>query len=228
MMAGGTLPIRETLPGLHTIMGASVFPIGLSMITLTGSDLLTSNMLYCSLPFLTHPQRNITPNTTARVLQMSFAGNLVGSLGVAAFATTFIFTGDPWTSFITGLALKKASITLPAAFIKGIAANWLVNVGVYMAMTARSTGGKIAAIWLPITTFVALGFEHSVANMFFIPAGILCGADISWADAFMHNIIPVACGNAVGAGVFVALLPWYTEWMKNGPAVRSRLFQGKR
>jgi len=110
-------------------------------------------------------------------------------------------------------------------FVKGIGANWLVNVAIYMQLTSRSAGGKIAALWLPITTFVALGLEHAVANMFLIPFGMLVGATelhgVGVYDLLAGNMLPCVLGNFVGATVFMSFLPWYTDWYPNVRARRS-------
>jgi formate/nitrite transporter FocA (FNT family) len=89
--------------------------------------------------------------------------------------------------------------------------NWMVTMGVVMAFTSQSTIGKIAAMWLPILTFFAQGFEHSVVNMFVIPAGILLGADVSLADWWLWNQIPVTAGNIVGGMVFTGLALYLTH-----------------
>ena len=95
-------------------------------------------------------------------------------------------------------------------FVKGILCNWLVCLGVVMAMTSTSTVGKIAATWLPIFTFFALGFEHAVVNMFIIPTGMLLGAKVSVYDWWVWNQIPVTLGNLVGGFVFTGLALYTT------------------
>ena len=107
-----------------------------------------------------------------------------------------------------GIATAKASLPFVAAFTKGVLCNWLVCLAVWGTMATTSVAGKILAIFWPITMFVALGFEHSVANMFLIPHGMLLGANVSWAQMMTGNIIPVTLGNIVGAAVFVAGVHW--------------------
>ena len=102
------------------------------------------------------------------------------------------------------LAVGKTSLAPTAAFVKGVGANWLVAIAIVRAQAAHTAPGKIAALWMPITTFVALGLEHSVANMFLIPLGMLCGAEISAGEFWLNNMVPVVAGNAVGAAVFCA------------------------
>src|SRR5262249_23807646 len=94
---------------------------------------------------------------------------------------------------------------LVSVFVKGILCNWLVCLGVVMAMTSSSTVGKIAATWLPIFTFFALGFEHAVVNMFIIPTGMLMGAKVGLPDWWLWNQFPVTLGNLVGGFLFPGL-----------------------
>ena len=105
---------------------------------------------------------------------------------------------------------KFGAAGLVTCFIKAILCNWMVSLGVVLAMTSTSTGGKILAAWLPIFTFFAQGFEHSIVNMFLIPAGIFCGAKVSLADWWLWNQIPVTLGNLVGSMVFTGLALYAT------------------
>jgi formate transporter len=97
-----------------------------------------------------------------------------------------------------------------SVFVKAVLCNWLVCLGVVMAMTSTSTVGKIVAAWLPIVTFFAQGFEHSVVNMFIIPTGMLMGAKVSLYDWWVWNQIPVTLGNVVGGFVFTGLALYAT------------------
>ena len=109
---------------------------------------------------MTHPHRNVNLPTAARVWGLSFAGNLVGSVAIAVAASQYIFTGDPYTSWLAHVADTKVTMPMGEAFVRGIGANWLVNVAIFMALSSRSAIGKLASLWVPITTFVALGGEH--------------------------------------------------------------------
>jgi formate/nitrite transporter FocA (FNT family) len=95
--------------------------------------------------------------------------------------------------------------------VKAILCNWMVTLGVVMAFTSQSTIGKIAAMWLPILTFFAQGFEHSVVNMFVIPAGMLLGARVSFANWWLWNQIPVTLGNIAGGFIFTGLALYLTH-----------------
>jgi formate/nitrite transporter FocA (FNT family) len=106
---------------------------------------------------------------------------------------------------------------IASAFVKAILCNWMVTLGVVMSFTSQSTIGKIAAMWLPILTFFAQGFEHSVVNMFVIPAGMIVGAPVSFSDWWLWNQIPVTLGNIFGGFVFTGLALYLTH--KRAPAI---------
>jgi len=110
MVAGGTPELATAMPGLHKLLPAMVFPIGLSMVVFTGTDLLTSSFMYHSLPFLTHPHRNVNAKTSCKVWSLNFVGNFAGSATIAAAAAAYIFTTDPWTSWATSMAVAKTSM----------------------------------------------------------------------------------------------------------------------
>jgi len=97
-----------------------------------------------------------------------------------------------------------------SAFTSAILCNWMVTLGAVMAFTSTTTIGKVAAIWLPIMTFFALGFEHAIVNMFVIPAGIMLGADVTITDWWMFNEIPVLLGNVMGGMIFTGFALYFT------------------
>jgi formate/nitrite transporter len=101
------------------------------------------------------------------------------------------------------------SLTWMQAFLRAIGCNWLVCLAVWLSVASDDIVGKVLGIWFPIMAFVTIGFEHSVANMFFIPLGIFLGAEVSWAQLFINNLIPVTLGNIVGGAIFVAMIYWY-------------------
>ena len=114
--------------------------------------------------------------------------------------------------------MRPYSAGWATAFVKGILCNWLVCLGVVMAMCTTSTIGKIAATWLPIFLFFAHGFEHAVVNMFIIPTGMLLGAKVSVVDWWVWNQIPVTLGNLVGGFVFTGLALYATYKPGKAPA----------
>lgn len=214
MVSGGAGALAASAPGISSLVCALVFPTGLSMIILSGSDLLTSNMMYATLPFLAEPDKPTERSVAdaGKLLGLTFAGNFAGSLMIAGAAAAWVFTpGTAGAAFATALATKKIAIPLGAAIGKAIGANWLVNLAVYQAVTATTTGGKLAGLWMPVTMFVALGLEHSVANMYFLPLGMMTGAEFGLSDMLLSNLLPVTIGNAIGAGAFCAGLQWWAS-----------------
>jgi formate/nitrite transporter len=141
-----------------------------------------------------------------------YLGNFVGALGCAVlvkYAGVMALSGGAVGE--TAVAIAKAKISLPylEAFVRGLLCNALVCLAVWMSFAAHSVSGKILAVVFPVSAFVALGFEHSIANMYMIPVAMLLdgGGDIT-VSAFMGNLIPVTLGNIVGGGGFVALVYW--------------------
>ena len=103
----------------------------------------------------------------------------------------------------------KTSNSFFVTLLKGIGANWLVCLAMWLGMSAKTTTGKILGIWWPVMTFVTIGYEHSIANMFFIPAAMMEGAQISISELFFKNLIPSTIGNIIGGAFFVGTLYWY-------------------
>jgi len=201
LSVGGACPgIAAANPGLQKIiLGAFGLPFGLFMTLMTGAELFTGNTALVTAAVLegkaTQPQ--LTKSWVA-----SYAGNFVGSVALAAL----VVAGGTLAG--GGAAVKvaaaKTSLTFTQAFARGILCNWLVCMAVYMASFARDVAGKIVAIFLPISAFVAMGFEHSVANMFIIPLAIFSGADTTWKAFVLKNLLPVTLGNIVGGALCVA------------------------
>uniref|UniRef100_A0A7S3NKV6 Formate/nitrite transporter n=1 Tax=Aureoumbra lagunensis TaxID=44058 RepID=A0A7S3NKV6_9STRA len=209
LLGGGTAEAMDTMPGLHKALSALIFPIGLTSIVVTGADLLTSNMSYASLPIISGDERRTLNKKISSLIHLwtiSAAGNFAASCGMALM-TSHLFIDTSMATFAAALATKKVAGSTVYIFTKAIGANWLVNLAIFEAATAKSSPGKAAMLWLPITTFVALGLEHSVANFYFLPLGYLCGADITYAD-MLHNLAPAITGNIVGASFFFSYLQW--------------------
>lgn len=195
-----------TLPGewrsLVLLIGACVFPFGLICLLLAGGELVTGNMMVVSMALFA---KKITGKEWLRNIVIVTLFNFIGAFFVAYFFgyLTGALQGDFLERTIL-VARGRTNDTLLQAFLSGIACNILVSTGVYLNFAAKDFMGKIAGIWLPIMGFVMSGFQHVVANMFIIPAGIMAGG-VTWAD-FWLNVIPVYFGNIVGGAVFIALL----------------------
>jgi len=201
------------------LVGALIFPVGLVMIVLLGLELVTGS--FALLP-LARLERTSGPGPILANWAWVFLGNLLGSIAygvllaialtsfgkveLAGVAARIVATAEAKT--IGYAALGTAGMI--TVFVKAVLCNWLVCMGVVLAMTTSSTIGKIAAAWLPISVFFAQGFEHTVVNMFVIPTGMLMGAKVTVADWWLWNQIPVTLGNIVGGFVFTGLALYLT------------------
>jgi formate transporter len=206
---GGGLPgIATANPAVVKLMSAAVFPIGLIMIVIGGAQLFTSDCAVLPYGVLS---KKVTWQKMLSVWAIIYLSNFVGALLIAylfAFKAELL-TAEPWKSALHQLAVAKTSATFVKVFIKGIGANWLVCMAVWMSFASKDVTGKILAMWFPVMCFVALGFEHSIANMFTIPAAIFTGASVGIQEFFIGNLLPSTLGNIIGGAVFTALPYWY-------------------
>lgn len=197
--------------GVTTLLTGAVFSMGLVLVIVAGSELLTGNMALVPIALLS---RKVGVGLLARNWGVVLVGNLVGALFVAyvlAVQTGVIGTeGSASFTRLAAIATTKAVTEDDATiFLRAVGCNWLVCLGVWMALAAEDVAGKVLAIFFPITAFVALGFDHVVANMFFLPAAHWAGVPgLGWGD-IVGNWVFAALGNAVGGGVFVALAYWF-------------------
>jgi len=190
--------IAAANPGLAKLLFALVFPVGLYMTIMTGSDLFTGNTMKLPAAII---EKKASFGQLVKNWFWSYSGNFVGSLAlVALVAYSGVLAGS---TLPIKTAVYKSSLTWGQAFVRAILANWLVCVAVWCAGAANSLPGKLMGLWPPICAFVAIGLEHSVANMFLIPLGIALGADITFSHFLTANLIPVTLGNIVGGMVFM-------------------------
>ena len=206
--------------GFTKIVGGASFSVGLMLVVIAGAELFTGNNLMVSSVM----SREITLGTMTQRWGIVFFTNFIGSILVALllYFSGLWKTGDgALGAAAVKVAYNKVTLSFGEALWRGIGCNWLVCLAVWMALAARQTIGKIFAIFFPIMAFVAIGFEHSVANMYFIPAGILLmnetvinnlvGIDLGmlgWANFLWRNLLPVTIGNIIGGGVFVGMSYW--------------------
>jgi formate/nitrite transporter len=225
-----SLALLVTSQGLLPIVGAILFPVGFVILALLGLELVTGN--FAMLPIGTLAG-------TVRFRQMLrnwgwvYLGNLLGSLlyaGLFYLAITNWRTGNGGAvADLLKLAAQKKTLGYAAlggsgwalAFVKAILCNWMVTIGAVLALVSRSTVGKIVAMWLPIMTFFALGFEHLVVNMYVIPSGMLLGAPISMGQALFWNLLPVTIGNLVAGALFTGMALYATYATKSVPTISS-------
>ncbi|SBV98144.1 formate/nitrite transporter family protein [uncultured Dysgonomonas sp.] len=208
MVAGGMPGVGSENPGLIKFIAGALFPVGLIIVSITGADLFTSDCTAFTLPLL---ERRLKAFTFVKLLILSYLFNFIGSQVVAYLLSSGVglFDKDPWQHYLHHYAEVKVNQDFLTVFIKGIGANWLVCLGMWMGYAAKDIIGKCIGIWIPVMLFVTLGYEHSIANMFFIPAAIYSGADILWSNFILHNLIPATLGNLIGGVVLVGCVYWY-------------------
>lgn len=205
--------------GLKKLVSGMAFSIGLMLVVIAGGELFTGNTLMVS--------SVVTGRVTIRKVLakwgLVYFANFIGSI---LLALLFYFSGLWKTggSALGEVAVKtayaKVNLGFGEAFVRAVGCNWMVCLAIWMALSARQTIGKIFAIFFPIMGFVAIGFEHCVANMYFIPTGIFlsqwagltpAGMDLSsltWSAFLFKNLIPVTIGNTIGGVVFVGVGYW--------------------
>jgi formate/nitrite transporter len=220
LAAATSLALTATVQTGQPLVGALVFPVGLILIVLLGLDLVTGSFGLVPLPWI---ERDASGTSMLANWAYVFIGNLIGSMAygaLLAIALTNFGTTAP-----AGVAAKIVAISeaktigyaaigyagLITVFVKAMLCNWMVCLAVVAAMTTTSTVGKIAAAYMPVFIFFAQGFEHSVVNMFIIPTGMMMGANVTVADWWLWNQIPVTLGNLVGGFIFTGLAIYLTH-----------------
>lgn len=198
---------------LKRVLGGLVFSLGLILVVVAGAELFTGNNLLV----MAWADRKISTLELLRNWAVVFTGNFIGAAGLAGLV---FLSGHPEMNAnqvaetYVKLAAAKCSLPFAAAFFKGVLCNMLVCLAVWLAMAGRSVVDKILAIVFPISAFVAAGFEHSIANLYFIPLALLLrdahaalpGVDAITLAGFARNLIPVTLGNIVGGSVMVGLV----------------------
>jgi formate transporter len=215
--------------GMAQLVLGAVFPVGLIITVLTGAELFTGDAMLAPMAAFIH---KVTWMEVINLWIFVYIGNLIGSLVFA-----YIMANGPFVTFgidattgattatITAFGTRAIAIAVAktsyvgmmgmwSAFLKGIACNWLVNLAILLGICADDAVGKFFGIWFPIMAFVSSGFEHSVANMYFIPAGIMTASvtntatTVNWVNMWTANLIPVTIGNIVGGLFFVGVIYW--------------------
>lgn len=236
MLAGAFLGYATSLvfvvlsQGLPPIVGAILFPVGFVILVLLGLELVTGNFALLPAGVMAG---SIRITKLLRNWGWVYLGNMMGSV---LFAALFYLAITNWRTGNGGAvadllkqAAQKKTLAYMAlgpsgwatAVVKAILCNWMVTIGAVLALVSRSTVGKIAAMWLPIMTFFALGFEHSVVNMFLIPSGMMLGAPISLGQALLWNFLPVTLGNLVAGALLTGMALYATYPAQVVPAANK-------
>lgn len=210
--------------GLGRLVAGVIFPVGLMMIVFVGGELFTGDCLM----IMSGLHGKISVRAMLRVLVVVFCSNFLGAALFAALVSAsgqFAYSSNLLGAFTIKVALGKVNLSFGSAFVSGILCNFFVCVAVLMAAAAKDIAGKVLAIFFPIMAFVVSGFEHCVANMYYVPAGIFAAANgayvkaaeaaygytaaqleaLTWGNFLVHNLLPVTLGNIVGGMVFVGI-----------------------
>lgn len=215
--------------GMARLMGGSVFSLGLILVILVGAELFTGN----NLMVVGLLSGRITLGGMLKNWAISFTTNFAGSLMLVAL----VFLSQLWLlnnaeigATMVKIATAKVNLDFWTAFWRGVGCNFLVCAAIWLAVSGEDNISRILGIYFPITAFVALGFEHSIANMFLIPMGILAAsqpsvspllgslnmAHLNWTDFLIGNLLPVTLGNMVGGALLVGVSYWYIYARKLG------------
>lgn len=216
VVSGGSPGLRSSNPALATLLSAFVFPTGFVLVLLTNVELVTSN-------FFTMAYSTLTGKTTfydlARNWITSYIFNLIGALfyaGVLGWWSDVLSTDD-MSSWVVSQAESRVNINWGYNFTRGIGCNWLVGLAMFLSMSGRDNVSKIFGIWIPIWCFVALGYQHCIANYILVPLGMFYGTNFGVGKFIYQSCIPVTLGNMVG-GAFFCGLCFYIMYGR-GPAL---------
>jgi len=193
--------------GPSRLLGGAAFSLGLILVVIGGSELFTGNNLIV----MAWAEGKVSMTRLLRNWGLVYVGNFVGAVAtayIALMAGLLDLDGGAVGKTAASIALGKVNIPFAEAFFRGVLCNALVCMAVWLSFAARNVTGKVLVIIFPITAFVALGFEHSIANMYFIPLAFMAGIEGVSVSGFLGNVVPVTLGNIVGGGVFVALVYW--------------------
>ena len=192
--------------GFAKLIGASVFPVGIILVVIAGAELFTGNCLIS----IAVMDKKTSIGKMLRNWSVVYAGNFIGSVILALLLVkSGLYATEAMSEKALALASGKLSLTFYQALIRGIFCNVLVVLAVWMQAGAKDIPGKILAMWFPVMLFVLSGFEHSVANMYFIPLGKFLGLNITWSQIWMANLIPVTIGNIIGGAILIPGVYWY-------------------
>jgi formate transporter len=220
--------------GVAKLLGGLVFSLGLILVVVGGAELFTGNNLIV----MAWANRRVTAFQMLRNWTIVFLGNFVGAFGIALLvflSGQFLFGKSAIGLTALSIANSKTSLGFGQAIALGILCNVLVCLAVWMSFSGRTTTDKVLAVFPPITAFVTCGFEHSIANMYFIPIGILIktsASDLFWTqigktandystltiERFLAgNLLPVTIGNVIGGAVLVGIVYWFV-YLRNRSA----------
>lgn len=201
-------------PALQKILSGAAFPIGLILVVVLGAELFTGNNAVL-IPSMMQRKHGLT--LTLRNWTLVYIGNLIGALTFTYFMvySCGLTAADPWHSAAIRVAEAKVAMPWGMVFLKGIGANWCVCLAVWLALSGKTLIEKAIGCWLTVMAFVVLGYEHCIANMFFIPLGMMEGADVTVMQSIIANFIPSTLGNIAGGALLVGAVNGYLHLRGN-------------
>lgn len=207
MIAGGSPGLRSSNPAMATLISALVFPSGFVLIMLTNMELCTSNMFVMAYSTL---RRRTSLYDLARNWIVSYIFNIAGCLFYAGvlFWWAGVLTTDAQTSYAVTQSQNRVNVNWGYNVTRGIMCNWLVGLAFFFATQGRDNTSKIYGIWITIATFVAMGYQHSIANFFLVPIGMFYGTNFGTGKFIWASVIPVTIGNIIGGAFFGAFAMW--------------------
>jgi formate/nitrite transporter len=202
-ISGNMGGVAATNPGLSKLVFALLFPVNLLLCLQAGGQLFTGNTANMAAAVC---EKKARIKDLARSWGLSYFGNLIACTGFALLCKYCgVLTGGA-ADLAAATLVSKTSMAFGPLLVKSMLCNWLVCLAVYLSFQCKDMTGKYISILLPISTFVAIGFEHSVANMFLLPAGLLCTTGISIKTALFQNLLPVTLGNAISGSLMVGVM----------------------
>lgn len=227
--------------GIGKALAGALFATGLMLVVVAGGELFTGN----SLIIISCMNKQSKWTGLLRNWSIVYLGNFIGSMIIVlliVYSGQLDFSKGMLGGFTIKVAAYKTGLTFVKAFTMGILCNWLVCLAVWMAAAAKDIAGKLLAIFFPIWLFITSGFEHSVANMYYIPAGILAKSNsvwlaaakelgvspeglqgLNWGSFAVKNLLPVTLGNIVGGVLFVGLIYWVTYQFQSKKTLTAAL-----
>lgn len=238
-MASFNLLAKADTYGLGKVLAGAVFGTGLMLVLIAGGELFTGNTMIIAGVL----DRKVSIKAMLKNWLYVYVGNFIGSIFIAYMMNQsgLFHSGDSMLGAVTiKIAVYKVGLTFTQAFFLGIMCNWLVCLAVWMAYGAKDMTGKIFAIFFPIWLFITSGFEHCIANMYYIPAGIMARNNkeltdaaamlgvtpeklnhLNWEAFLTANLFPVTLGNIIGGGIFVGAVYWYV-YIKNNKFLEEK------
>ncbi|KAL1847048.1 hypothetical protein Plec18170_008824 [Paecilomyces lecythidis] len=215
LVLSGSPGLRETNPSLATMISGFTFPLGFVLIILTNAELFTSSLFFMT---FTTCQRKTSILGSLRVLVVGYLFNLAAGLFIAGFFCWWSDTleTDIQKAYAVTQAEKRVNVQWSVNFLRGIGCNWFVSLAAFLACACNDHVSKIYSIWIPIWSFVIMGYQHCIANYYLVPIGMFYGTNFGVGKFIYQSIIPVTIGNIIG-GVVPAGLSFWFLYGRNSP-----------